>query len=380
MSTTITSLLILFCVGTTAVHLLSVLAVALRMRHGEPAAGNFPLPAVTIVRPISGADPYLHDTLKSSFELEARNVEIIFCAAYAGDPAVEVTRRLIDAHPEVDARLLIGDDRIGRNPKLNNCAKGWWAGRNDFTVFIDSNVMLTPDYLGRMFEVWNAETGLVSSPPIGDRPGNFWACVECDFLNTYQARWLLFADQFGIGFAHGKNLLFRKSILEPIGGIEALGQEPAEDAAATKAIRAIGLKVRLTRHPFAQPLGRRKLSELWRRQVRWARLRRATFPLLYLPEIFAGSLLPTAAGVAVAWRLGFDLLATGGSLFLLWVASELILAKCMRWHVSFESTVGMIARDLLIPAIWVAGFVSNGFVWQGHEMSAERETTEVQTG
>ena len=231
-----------------------------------------------------------------------------------------------------------------------------------------------------MHSAWDSSTGLVSSPPVGDAPENFWANVECAFLNTHQARWQLFVDELGMGFAQGKNLMFRKSALESIGGIATLAQEPAEDAAATKAIRAAGLKVRLARAPFAQPLGTRSLSELWKRQVRWARLRRTTFPLLYLPEIFSGSFLPTAAAVVVAWRTDSDTFLTIGSLLLMWYGSELILARHMRWHLSLTSPIGMVARDLILPLIWVAGLISNSFEWQGHQMSAKQKTDRSLSG
>lgn len=205
---------------------------------------------------------------------------------------------------------------------------------------------------------------------MGDAPGSFWANVECAFLNTHQAHWQLFADELGLGFAQGKNLMLRKSILESIGGITKLAQEPTEDAAATKVIRAADLKVRLSCKPFAQPLGTRSLSEILKRQVRRARLRRTTFSTFYLPEIFSGSVLPIAAGVAAALRIGIDPFLTLGLLLLMWYGSELALARHMRWHLSLTSAVGMVARDLP-PAIWVAGFVSDDFEWQGHQMSAK---------
>jgi hypothetical protein len=54
----------------------------------------------------------------------------------------------------------------------------------------DTNVLMPPDYLYRLLRGWRADTGLVSSPPIGCAPGNVWAELECAFLNTYQARWM----------------------------------------------------------------------------------------------------------------------------------------------------------------------------------------------
>lgn len=82
------------------------------------------------------------------------------------------------------------------------------------------------------------------------------------FLNTYQARWQYMVDSFGRGFAQGKTMLWRRAELERAGGIEALGSEVAEDAAATKIVRSAGLKVRLVDRPLAQPLGHRSANEV----------------------------------------------------------------------------------------------------------------------
>ena len=178
------------------------------------------------------------------------------------------------------------------NPKLNNVVKGWRAARHDWIVIADSNVLMPRDYIERLFASWRDDTGLVASPPIGCRPDGVWAEVECAFLNTYQARWQYIVDTFGFGFAQGKTMLWRRADLDAAGGIEALGKEVAEDAAATKVVRGAGLKVRLVDRPLAQPLGRRSAAEVWNRQLRWARLRRASFLLYFLPEIFSGGVLP----------------------------------------------------------------------------------------
>jgi cellulose synthase/poly-beta-1,6-N-acetylglucosamine synthase-like glycosyltransferase len=154
--------------------------------------------------------------------------------------------------------------------------KGWRAARHDWIVIADSNVLMPRDYIERLFASWRADTGLVASPPIGCRPQGLWAELECAFLNTYQARWQYLADALGFGFAQGKTMLWRRADLERAGGIAALAREVAEDAASTKVVRSAGLKVRLVDRPFPQPLGYRSAAEVWSRQLRWARLRRAS--------------------------------------------------------------------------------------------------------
>ncbi len=157
----------------------------------------------------------------------------------------------------------------------------------------DSNLLLPPDYVEQLLVAFYADAGLVCAPPIASAPRGFWAEVECGFLNTYQGRWQYAADALGFGFAQGKSMLWRRADLDRLGGIAALGSELAEDAAATKLVRAGGRKVRLAGPSFQQPIGERCAARVINRQTRWAQLRRMTFPRYFLPEILTGSLLPT---------------------------------------------------------------------------------------
>ena len=212
------------------------------------------------------------------------------------DPVVPLVSRLIAAHPRDPCTTPDRQRSLSSNPKLNNVAKGWAAAEHVWVVMADSNVLLPPDYLRRLFGNVAGDTGLVSSPAIGCRPDGIWAELECAFLNTYQARWQCFADSVGLGFAQGKTMMYRKELIEAAGGIRALAAELAEDAASTKIVRSLGLRVRVVDRPISQPLGRRTAAEVWHRQIRWARLRRNTFMLYFLPELLAGG-VAAACGV-----------------------------------------------------------------------------------
>ncbi len=248
--------------------------------------------SVSIVLPVCGIENYIEDTLRSAFRLDYPRYELIFCASRPDDPAVPLVQRLMADHPWIDARLLTGNERISDNPKLNNVFKGWRETAYPFVAICDSNVLLPRDYIQRLLSKFDPQTGLVCSPPIGCWPDGFFAEVECAMLNNYQARWQCFADAVGFGFAQGKTLFWRKSDLERAGGIRALAAESAEDAACTKIVRNLGLRVQLMEPPVRQPLGFRRAVDVWKRQRRWARLRRASFPLYFSVEIFSGSLRP----------------------------------------------------------------------------------------
>jgi ceramide glucosyltransferase len=362
-----------FALSVTAFHVASIVVAIGRFRRPPRlAALSSQLPPVSLVRPLCGIDNYAADTLSSTFALDYPRYEILFCVASAKDLVVPLVERLIADNAGAQARLLIGDERISSNPKLNNVLKGWAAAAHDWIILADSNVLMPPNYIQLLFANWRDDTGLVASPPAGCRPDGFWAELECAFLNTYQARWQYAADAAGSGFAQGKTMLWRRADLDRAGGIAALAREVAEDAAATKIVRGAGLKVRLVDRPFAQPLGRRTAAEVWNRQLRWARLRRASFLLYFLPEIFSGGVLPMIAVAIVAHGLGAPVFLTAVLFGAFWYGGELLLAAAAGWPVSALSPLCGLARDLLLPALFISALRGNDFTWRGNEMQVER--------
>ena len=204
-----------FCAIATLLHIASIAVVIARVRR--PLASSAVVTrgeGVSIVRPLCGIENFSEPTLASAFDLTHPHYEILFCVAQANDPVIPVVRCLIDSHPDVPARLLVGNDRVSDNPKLNNVVKGWNAASYSWIVMADSNVLMPADYLRELFGTWTADTGVVSSPAIGSHPDGIWAELECAFLNTYQARWQCFADDIGVGFAQGKTMLYRRELIE----------------------------------------------------------------------------------------------------------------------------------------------------------------------
>lgn len=363
--------LALFTAIALAIHLASVAVAIHRCRpnaHAVPASPD--AVPVSIVLPVCGLDNYLEDTLRSAFRLDFPRYELIFCVARPDDAAVPLVNRLMADHRWIDARILVGDERISENPKLNNVFKGWREARYPFVSICDSNVLLPRDYLQQLLAQFDPQTGLVCSPPIGCRPEGFFAEIECAMLNNYQARWQYFADFIGFGFAQGKTLFWRKADLERAGGIRVLGAESAEDAACTKIVRNLGLKVRLLQPPVRQPLGFRRAADVWKRQRRWARLRRASFPFCFSLEIFSGSVAPLAALIAAAALAGVSALAPAAAFLAVWYGAEWLLAAKTNWPVSRWSVATYMLRDAMLPVIYVNAWLGRGFEWRGHDMRA----------
>lgn len=358
-----------FSAVALTVHIVSLALALTRCRASRPSSLPLPDSAITIIRPVCGLDNYAEETLASTFFLEGADCEILFCAASVRDPVIPLVQELIARHPHANARLLIGNDHVSENPKLNNVVKGWRAATNDWIAIIDSNVLLPRDFPYQLLAARRADTGLISAPPVCAVPEGPWAEIECAFLNSYQARWQYVADSIGLGFAQGKLLFWPRDVLDRAGGIVRLGEELAEDAASTKIVREAGLNVHLLSRPVVQPLGWRDARDVWGRQLRWARLRRVTFPLYFAPELLSGAAIPTLAFAVAALGLDLPAAAAIGLFLITWYGCEALFVRAAGWHFRSFSPIAWMLRDLLLPALWIQAWTGSEFVWRGHAMT-----------
>ncbi|MBS1164825.1 MAG: ceramide glucosyltransferase [Proteobacteria bacterium] len=363
-----TEAVVVLAAALLAAHLLTVGLYLVRLRRRAPTEGAIGQPRVTLLRPVCGREAFDRETLESSFAQDYPDYEVIFCAPSENDPAVPLLRELIAAHPERPARLFTGEQRVTRNPKLNNLWAGWLAAEADWVCMADSNLRLPADYLAILVASWTEETGLVSSPPIGERPEGFAGSLECAFLNSNQARLQFASDSLGNGFAQGKTLFWNRKMLNDAGGLEALGRYLAEDVNATKLVRGAGLKVHLTPLPFAQPIGWRSFREVWNRQLRWSRVRRDGFPWLFAIEPLNGPLVPFILAAVAAHR--FDMAAVLlPAVAALWYGAEYVLMRRAGWPSGWRDGLALPFRDLLLPFLWLATFLKRDIEWRGNAIS-----------
>lgn len=141
-----------------------------------------------------------------------------------------------------------------------------------------------------------------------------------------------------------------------------MGGDLAEDVASTKAVRAQGLRVRLSRQAFAQPIGKKSFVPVWNRQLRWSRVRRAGFPALFWGEALIGPVPPVlalACADAAEWIIPF---------VIAWYLAEVTLCQIANWPRNFRDIFAMVLRDLLLQPLWLATWLKRGFEWRGTAM------------
>lgn len=335
-----------------------------RIHNGTPGKAPPDAPKVALIRPVSGLEHGLEAALRTSFELSYPSLEIFFCVEDETDPAVPVIRRLIADHPRAAATLLIGRDRIGINPKINNVAKGWQAATADWVVIADGNAVLQADYIEGVLMRWAPGRAVVGTPMLIIDAVNMAAEVEAVLINLAHTRTSLAADTLGFEFVVGKTMLWHRDTMERIGGLAAIGADFGDDVIARKLVGDAGMTARIGR-PISQRAGRRSFRQVWYRQLRWLRVSRGATSGAYMLQLLAANILPMFWVGVLAWTGALPWLAV--PLFIIaWYTIELWLARAAGLPTSWRTPVALVIRDLFYIPLWIAGLLRRPVEWRGH--------------
>ena len=209
----------------------------------------------------------------------------------------------VDAeHPGANAKLLIGDERMSSNPKLNNVLKGWRAAAHDWIIIADSNVLMPPDYIQRLFANWrripvlSLRLLLAAARTASGPKSNARSSIPIRRAGSMSPTLSASASPRARPCCGGA------TDLERAGGIAALANEVAEDAAATKIVRGRRTQSAAGRpavRAAARPAQRRARSGTGNSAGRVCAA--PAFFAYFLPEILSGGVLPMIA-VAIIGR------------------------------------------------------------------------------
>lgn len=154
---------------------------------------------MSILRPLRGLDCNLYENLESSFTQAYPKFEILFSVAQSNDQAIPIVRALQDKFPDVDSRLIIGEEVTGVNPKINNLNRSYKAAKYDILWIADSNALNGPHALANAVPLFDTVTprkrkpvGMVHHVPFAIFPDLSWGSrVEQAFLCTTHAKMYL---------------------------------------------------------------------------------------------------------------------------------------------------------------------------------------------
>jgi ceramide glucosyltransferase len=337
-----------------------------RSRIRVPDAAAYDYPAVSVLKPLSGADPQLETNLRSFFEQDYPRLQLVFGVQDANDPAIAIVRRLQAAYPNVSSTLVIHAIRRGKNPKVNNLIGMLPAAHHALFVVSDSNVLVPGHYVRELVhELTRSEgVGLVTSVFAGAGENTLGGALENVQLNGFCASGTTLPTLLGDSAVVGKSLLFRRDEFAELGGFDAVANVLAEDFVIGKMFEHAGLRVRIAPSVLINTTADMSVQSYLGRHLRWGMLRFRLRPLAYALEPLTSPVFLTPFAIA----------AFGPAAGVCWTAALLLVRDVGGWLALrgpkrlWLPLLLSVARELSILGVWACAPLKRHVTWRGHRV------------
>jgi len=377
MAESIAGWLSLACLALAMLGCAYTLAAAVFFREflGRRALVARAYPGVTILKPLSGAEPGLRDNLSSFCAQDyPGSVQILFGVQDPGDAAIPVVRAILADSPGRDLELVVDPRRHGANGKVSNLINLAAQIKHEIVLLADSDIRVEADHLSSVIGALSQPgVGLVTCLYRGARTGGWLARLNAMAIDYHFLPSVVLGLKLGLARpCFGSTIALRRDTLAAIGGFEAFADRLADDNAMGEAVRGAGMQVAIPSFCVEHTCTDTRLAGLIRHELRWSRTIRAVDPWGF-------------AGSAVTHPLPFALLGAafaGFGAVALWTLAAAIGCRLVLqvqvdhtlWFDSGRWWLGPV-RDVLSFGIFVASFFVGVVSWRGQRYRVHSDGT-----
>lgn len=346
-------------------------AFAISRENAPSAAG--PLPAVSLLKPLRGADPELYEALRSHCAQDYPEFEVILGVSNIADPAVPIAERLVAEFPG-RVRLVVCSEALGANRKVSKLVQMLAQARHGHVLVTDADIHVPPDYLRHIFAYFeDPAVGMVTCLYRG-RPGaTLGSRLEALGISTDFIPGVLAARQLeGVRFGLGSTLALSRKALDAIGGFQPIADYLADDYELGARVAKSGMQVKLSRFVVETDVHEYSFGRFFEHQLRWARAVRNSRPASYF-------------GMALSFGQSWALAALLLSRFAPWAWSLLALTLLLRWTMALGVGAGLLGdrevvrsfwlipvRDFLSALVWLGSYAGRRIHWRGDDFILEK--------
>jgi ceramide glucosyltransferase len=360
----------LFAVAGFGVLAALVQLVVLRLHRRAPADSSFPLPAISILKPLCGVDDDLERNLSSFAAIDYPAYEVLLGVRDRTDPAWRVAEAAARRWPG-RFRVMLQRGERGLNPKVNQLIGLTAAARHDVLLVSDSNVRAPDGYLHDVARhLADPGVGLVTHPVGGVGERSIGSALENLQAAAAVGPATVAAQRLGRrDVVVGKSMAIRREDLVRLGGFESVRNFLAEDyVLGVSVARKLGKRVAIGSVAIPGVSERRTLSGYLARYGRWCVMqRKIAGPGVYALQALLYPLPFALLGLAFAPR--WDAL---GLVVLVWLGKALLdaqTAREMRGH-GFGVRVLWLSplKDALFLVAFLRAFGENTVEWRGNRL------------
>jgi len=372
------SLIILIILSLSGLYLVAMTALVIwhrpTTRQKKSPASPSPsqdYPLVSLLKPVKGIDDGLEANLESFYQLDYPLYEILFAVDDWQDESCALIKKLAARYPAIHTKILATGDPLTENPKIHKLSWLESESRGRLLWVTDASVRVEPQTLRRLVEKYSSSKAkLIFSPVLGTNSRSLASLMENTYLNFFTsgniiALWKLFRQPVVMG----KSILLDRAALRSFGGFKYFKDYLAEDYLIGKSFQDSGFKVD-TNYIWIKNISEQtSLKTFFKRMVRWARMRSKLNRPAYLAELLLNPVVIALAAMAAfgAPFLKLALAVAAGKIileYLNFLAVDSPDRKRLVNHLSFPAMV--IAKDLLLSAVFLLPFFSNTVDWRGH--------------
>lgn len=327
-------------------------------------------PPASILKPLAGLDEGLEENLRSFFELDYPEYEILFAVRQDNDASLPTVRKLCGEYPGIPTRVLVVGEPPYPHAKVYSLARMFEEARHDLLVMSDSDIRVGPDLLRVLAEEFGDERLGISTCPYRAIGGStIWSRLEAVGMNTTFFQGVLTARMLeGMNFAIGPTLAVRRQALDAIGGLERVKDYlSSEDFMLGRLVSEAGFGVILSSYVVEHRIGSESMRNNFSHRMRWGRTSRRSRPAGYIGQFFTHPLPIGLITLALRPHSYLILMATVIIRYAAgWMVSEIVLGTRLRWLL-------VPIEDLISFAFWIAGFFGNSITWRGHRYRLDRQ-------
>lgn len=356
------------CVGTVTSAIYCGLVVTAATRFGQRRARSIAeaaefVPAVSLLKPLHGAEPGLERNLESFFRQSYPGTfEILFCARREDDAGLQLARKIAAGYPAISCRFIACGEPKFPNPKMYSLAVMSEAATHELLVTSDADARVAPDYLLRCVgEMARPEAELASCLYVGRvEEGGLFLKLDALGKSVEMSSGVMVAEMLsGADFALGVTMVLRRQAFADAGGYEDLGNYWAEDFVLGNRLAKQGKGVAIATHVIRLMVTAESAAHSFRNQLRWTQSTRRSRPLGHLGTGLTFAMPFGLLGGAVEAARG-QWIAAG--LFLgVAVVNRLVQSALVLRALGAEDVAGQTVlyplRDLLGSLIWACSYL-----------------------
>jgi ceramide glucosyltransferase len=243
------------------------------------------------------------------------------------------------------------------------------AAAHDLLVMSDSDIRVDRSMLRTIaVEFANPQVGLATCPYRAVAGSSLWSRLEAVGMNTEFWGGVLVARMLeGMKFTVGPTTVGRKSVLERIGGFDAVKEYLAEDFVLGQRAAEAGEGVILSQYVVEHRIGSQPLGPNFSHRLRWARSTRRSRPAGYIGQLFTNP-LPLAL-ILLAMQPGWWPVIVV-TVLIRAAAAHVVASSVLRGNVHWAL---LPIQDLLSFVFWIAGFFGNTIHWRGRSYELLRD-------